>query len=163
GFSWSMGALIGFRLLQGLGAGAIQPTAMTIVSDLYTIDERRRTQSYMATVWGVSAVIGPLAGAFIVQHWAWAWVFWINAPLGVLAVVGMTLFLHEDVEHRSRRIDWGGAGLFTIAVSALLLAISPTSGGGILTHPLVFAAIAVVAAPAFLLCERRAPEPMMDV
>jgi EmrB/QacA subfamily drug resistance transporter len=163
GFSWSMGALIGFRLLQGLGAGAIQPTAMTIVSDLYTIDERRRTQSYMATVWGVSAVIGPLAGAFIVQHWAWAWVFWINVPLGVLAVAGMMVFLHEGVEHRSRRIDWGGASLFTIAVSALLLAISPTSGGGILTHPLVFAAIAILATPAFLFWERKAPEPMMDV
>ena len=163
GFSWSMGSLIGFRLLQGLGAGAIQPTSMTIVSDLYTLDERRRTQSYMATVWGVSAVIGPLAGAFIVQHISWAWVFWINVPLGVLAVAGMALFLHEKVEHHSRSIDWGGALLFTIAVSALLLAISPTSGGGILTHPLVFAAIAVLAAPAFLFWERRVPEPMMDV
>jgi len=163
GFSWSMGALIGFRLLQGLGAGAIQPTAMTLVSDLYTIDERRRTQSYMATVWGVSAVIGPLAGAFIVQHISWAWVFWINIPLGILAVIGMMLFLHEKVEHHSRRIDWGGALLFTVAVSALLLAISPTSGGGILTHPLVFAVIALVAAPAFLFWERRVPEPMMDV
>ncbi len=163
GFSWSMGSLIGFRLLQGLGAGAIQPTSMTIVSDLYTLDERRRTQSYMATVWGVSAVVGPLAGAFIVQHWNWAWVFWINVPLGILAAVGMMLFLHEKVEHHSRRIDWGGAALFTIAVSALLLAISPTSGGGILTHPLVFAAIALLAGPAFLLWERRVAEPMMDV
>ena len=163
GFSWSMGSLIGFRLLQGLGAGAIQPTAMTIVSDLYTLDERRRTQSYMATVWGVSAVVGPLAGAFIVQHWNWAWVFWINVPVGILAVIGMMLFLHERVEHHSRRIDWGGAFLFTVAVSALLLAISPTSGGGILTHPAVFALIALAAAPAFLWWERRAPEPMMDV
>ena len=163
GFSWSMGSLIGFRLLQGLGAGAIQPTAMTIVSDLYTLDERRRTQSYMATVWGVSAVIGPLAGAFIVQHWAWAWVFWINVPVGILAVIGVMLFLHERVEHHSRHIDWGGALLFTVAVSALLLAISPTSGGGILTHPALFAAIALAAAPAFLWWERRTPEPMMDV
>ena len=163
GFSWSMGSLIGFRLLQGLGAGAIQPTAMTIVSDLYTLDERRRTQSYMATVWGVSAVIGPLAGAFIVQHWAWAWVFWINVPVGILAVIGVMLFLHERVEHHSRRIDWGGALLFTVAVSALLLAISPTSGGGILTHPALFAAIALAATPAFLWWERRTPEPMMDV
>ena len=163
GFSWSMGSLIGFRLLQGLGAGAIQPVSMTIVSDLYTLDERRRTQSWMATVWGVSAVIGPLAGAFIVQHWAWAWVFWINVPLGILAVAGLVLFLHEHVEHHSRRIDWGGAGLFTIAVSALLLAISPTSGGGILSHPWLFAAIFLVAAPGFLVWERRTREPMMDV
>jgi MFS family permease len=162
GFSWSMGSLIGFRLLQGLGAGAIQPVSMTIVSDLYSIDERRRTQSYMATVWGVSAVIGPLAGAFIVQHWAWAWVFWINVPAGILAVAGLMLFLHEHVEHHSRRIDWRGALLFTVAVSALLLAISPTLGG-ILSHPWLFAAVALVAGAGFLAWERRAPEPMMDV
>ena len=163
GFSWSMGSLIGFRLLQGLGAGAIQPVSMTIVSDLYTLDERRRTQSWMATVWGVSAVIGPLAGAFIVQHWAWAWVFWINVPLGILAVAGLVLFLHEHVEHHSRRIDWRGALLFSIAVSALLLAISPSLGGGILSHPWLFAAIFLVAAPGFLVWERRTREPMMDV
>ena len=163
GFSWSMGSLIAFRLVQGLGAGAIQPTSMTIVSDLYTLDERRRTQSWMATVWGVSAVIGPLAGAFIVQHISWAWVFWINVPLGVLAVAGLVLFLHEHVEHQSRHIDWGGAALFTVAVSALLVAISPTSGGGILSHPWPFAAIALVSAPAFVFWERRTREPMMDV
>ena len=163
GFSWSMGSLIVFRLLQGLGAGAVQPTSITIVSDLYNIDERRRTQSYMAMVWGVSAVIGPLAGAFIVQHWAWAWVFWINVPLGILGTAGLMLFLHEQVEHHNRRIDWRGALLFTVAVSALLLAIIPTPGGGILSHPWLYAAVVLVAGPGFLAWERRAPEPMMDV
>ena len=163
GFSWSMGSLIGFRLLQGLGAGAIQPTTMTIVSDLYSLDERRRTQSYMASVWGVSAVVGPLAGAFIVQHASWAWVFWINVPLGVLAVAGLFVFLHEDVEHRSRKVDYPGALLFTLAVSALLLAISPAAGVGILSHPLTFAAIFVVAAGLFFLWERRVSDPMMDL
>jgi MFS family permease len=163
GFSWSMGSLIGFRLLQGLGAGAIQPTTMTIVSDLYTLDERRRTQSYMASVWGVSAVIGPLAGAFIVQHTSWAWVFWINVPLGVLAIAGLFLFLHEDVEHRSRKVDYPGALLFTLSVSALLLAITPGAGVGILSHPLIFAAIFVVAGGMFFLWERRVSDPMMDL
>ena len=163
GFSWSMGSLIGFRLLQGLGAGAIQPTVMTIVSDLYTLDERRKTQSYMASVWGVSAVIGPLAGAFIVQHISWAWVFWINVPVGVLAVGGLIAFLHEDVEHRQRPVDYVGALLFATAVSALLLAISPRAGSGILSHPLVFAVVFVVAAPLFFVWERRVRDPMMDI
>lgn len=162
GFSWSMGSLIGFRLLQGLGAGAIQPTTMTIVSDLYSLDERRRTQSYMASVWGVSAIVGPLAGAFIVQHISWAWVFWINIPLGVLAVAGLLVFLHEDVEHHRRKVDYPGALLFTTAVSALLLAISPSLGVGLLSHPLVFAAVFVLSAALFFVWERRASEPMMD-
>ena len=123
GFAWSMSSLIAFRVIQGLGAGAVQPTTITIVSDLYTLDERRRTQSYMASVWGVSAVIGPLAGAFIVQHMSWAWVFWINAPLGVLTIAGLTVFLHEKIEHHDRRVDYLGAVLFGLTVTALLLAI----------------------------------------
>ncbi len=162
GLSWSMPSLIAFRVLQGLGAGAIQPVTMTIVSDLYTLDERRRTQSYMASVWGVSAIVGPLAGAFIVQHISWAWVFWINIPLGILAAAGLFMFLHEDVEHRTRPIDVLGAGLFTVGVTALLLAISPTGGPGLLSHPLLYAALFVLVAPLFVLWERRAQDPMLD-
>jgi MFS family permease len=162
GFSWSMSSLIAFRLIQGLGAGAVQPITITIVADLYTLDERRHTQSYMASVWGVSAVIGPLAGAFIVQHIPWAWVFWINVPPGILAVTGLMLFLHEDVERHDHPIDYLGAGLFVVSVTSLLLAISPDAGGGILAHPLAFAAIFLAAAPLFFLQERRAREPMVE-
>ena len=162
GFSWSMLSLISFRVLQGLGAGAIQPTAMTLVSDLYTLDERRKTQSYMATVWGVSAIVGPLAGAFIVQHISWAWVFWINVPLGILTVIGMALFLHERIEPHNRPVDYLGAALFSLGVTALLLAISPASGSSVLSHPLTFAMIFAVCAPAFVWWERRVREPMME-
>ena len=163
GFAWSMASLIGFRVLQGLGAGAIQPTVMTLVSDLYTLDERRKTQSYMASVWGISAVVGPLAGAFIVQHVSWAWVFWINVPFGIAAIAGITLFLHERIEHHQRPVDYVGAGLFSLAVTALLLAISTQAGSSLLSHPLLFAGIFVVAAPLFFLWERRVREPMMDM
>ena len=117
----------------------------------------------MASVWGVSAIIGPLAGAFIVQHIAWAWVFWINVPLGILAVAGLMAFLHENVERHDHPIDWQGAGLFSVGVTALLLAISPDAGGGILSHPLIFAAIFAVCAPLFFWQERRAKEPMMEL
>ena len=162
GFSWSMPSLIAFRVLQGLGAGAVQPTSMTIVSDLYTLDERRKTQSYMAMVWGVSAIVGPLAGALIVQHISWAWVFWINVPLGVLAVAGLVLFFHERIEPHDRPVDYVGAALFSLGVTALLLAISPSAGASILSHPLTFAAIFAVCAPAFVWWERRVREPMME-
>jgi MFS family permease len=163
GFSWSMSSLIAFRLIQGLGAGAVQPITITIVADLYTLDERRQTQSYMASVWGVSAVIGPLAGAFIVQHIPWAWVFWINVPPGILAVAGLIVFLHEDVERHDHPIDYPGASLFVVSVTSLLLAISPEAGGGILSHPLVFALVFVAAAPLFFWQERRAKEPMVEL
>ena len=161
GFSWSMGSLIAFRVLQGLGAGAIQPTSMTIVSDLFTFEERRKTQAYMASVWAVSAIVGPLAGALIVQHISWSWVFWINAPLGVLAIAGLCWSLHERVEHVDRSIDYLGAGLFTLGVTALLLAISPPAITGLFGHPLFYAAIFLVVAPAFFWVESRVPQPMV--
>jgi MFS family permease len=117
----------------------------------------------MASVWGVSAVIGPLAGAFIVQHIPWAWVFWINVPPGILAVAGLIVFLHEDVERHDHPIDYPGASLFLVSVTSLLLAISPDTGGGILSHPLVFALVFVAAAPLFFWQERRAREPMVEL
>jgi MFS family permease len=162
GLAWSMPSLIAFRVLQGLGAGAVQPVTMTIVSDLFTLDERRRTQSYMASVWGISAIVGPLAGAVIVQHISWAWVFWVNVPLGVGAIIGLTLFLHEQVERHERPVDYVGAILFSLGVTALLLAISPPQGTSALDHPALFAIAFLIIAPAFLAWERYASEPMMD-
>ncbi|MEI9964122.1 MAG: MFS transporter [Caulobacteraceae bacterium] len=161
GLSWSMTSLIAFRAVQGLGAGAIQPTSMTLVSDLYSIDERRRTQSYMASLWGVSAIVGPLAGAFIVQHIAWAWVFWINVPLGVIALVAWSCFCTRRSSTGRGRWDYVGALLFSVSVTALLLAISPTAGASILSHPLVFAAVFAISGVLFFLWERRVRDPMM--
>ena len=162
GFAWSMSSLIAFRLIQGLGAGAVLPITQTIMADLYTLDERRKTQSYMASVWVLSAVIGPLAGAFIVQHLPWRWVFWINVAPGLVAIAGLATFLHEDVERHDHPIDYAGAILFVIAVTSLLLAIS-VDGGGILAHPLVFALIFLIATPLFILWERKAKEPMVEI
>ena len=163
GFSWSMASLIAFRLVQGLGAGAIQPVSMTIVGDIYTLEERVRVQGYMGSVWGVSAIVGPLAGALIVQNLPWAWVFWINAPLGLAAIAGLWLALHENVEHQRRSVDYLGAALFTVAVTALLLAIMPPAGESVLTHPALFAAVFLVAAPLFLWREHTARDPMVAI
>lgn len=99
GLARSMMMLIIFRLIQGLGAGSIQPVAMTIIGDLYTLDERAKIQGYLASVWGVAAIIGPLAGGFIVQVISWPWIFWINVPIGLITIAGVLLFLHENVEH----------------------------------------------------------------
>ncbi|ONK22442.1 MFS transporter, partial [Bacillus sp. VT-16-64] len=116
GFAWSMTSLIAFRLLQGLGAGAIQPVTMTIVGDLYRLEERAKVQGILASVWAISAVTGPLAGGLIVDHFSWAWIFWINLPIGLLTIIGFALFLHEKIEPRKARIDYLGTILFSIAI-----------------------------------------------
>ncbi len=165
GFAWSMPALIAFRLLQGLGAGSIQPVATTIVGDLYTPQERPRVQGWLSSVWGFAAIVGPLAGGLIVQALSWHWIFWINVPVGILTIVGLSLFLREDVAHRAHNVDYLGVGIFCIAISALLVAL--LEGGvdwGFASLP-TFALVAlfVVALVVYLRREQRAPEPMIDL
>jgi EmrB/QacA subfamily drug resistance transporter len=162
GFATSMPALIGFRLLQGLGGGSIMPVAMTIIGDLYTPEERASIQGYLSSVWGISAIVGPLAGGLIVERLSWPWVFWINVPVGIATVVGLSTFLHEHVERRAHKVDYLGAFLFAVAVSALLVVLTllgQPGGGGAMTW--AAAAVFVLSVPVFLWQERRAPEPML--
>ncbi|HEY4201410.1 MAG TPA: MDR family MFS transporter [Devosiaceae bacterium] len=161
GFANSMAALIAFRLLQGIGAGAIQPVTMTIVGDLYTLEERGRVQGFMSSVWAVSAVIGPLAGGLIVDHMPWSWIFWINVPIGIVTIICFATFLKEAVGARKPKIDYLGSILFSIAVVALLIMLTETDGG-----PLVIGGLALlflVAGGLFLLQERRAQEPIISI
>ena len=119
--AWSMGALIAFRALQGLGAGAIQPAGMTIMGDIYSVAERAVAQGYIASVWAMSAVVGPALGGLFSDHLSWRWIFWINLPLGLLAAAVLWVRFDERAEHQERRpIDWWGA-LLVAAASALLL------------------------------------------
>jgi MFS family permease len=85
GVAWSMPALIAFRAVQGIGAGAIQPISMTVVGDLYSVAERARVQGYLASVWGASSVIGPTLGGVFAQYLSWRWIFFVNIPLGAVA------------------------------------------------------------------------------
>jgi len=160
GFAWSMLSLVLFRLVQGLGAGAVAPVTMTIVGDLYPAQERGRVQGYLASVWGVSSVLGPLAGGLIVQHLSWGWVFWINIPVGIAATTGFFLFLREKLEHQRRSVDVPGALLFTLAVSALIVALTE-AGNGKAHTPLIAAGVFSAALLAFVWQERRAAEPMI--
>jgi MFS family permease len=85
GAATTFGALVGFRVVQGLGAGALTPIAMTISADLYTLAERARVQALLTSTWGAANVVGPLIGGWIVLHASWRWVFLVNVPVGVLA------------------------------------------------------------------------------
>ena len=161
GFAWSMPSLIAFRLVQGIGAGAVQPVAQTVVGDLYAAHERGRIQGYLASVWGISSVVGPLVGGLIIQHVSWAWIFWINLPVGLIAALGFHLFLRESVSRERRPVDVLGALLFTTAIAALMLALTE-AGRADPSTSLWAALVFVIAGTLFVWQERRAADPMLQ-
>jgi MFS family permease len=158
GFAWSMPSLIVFRLVQGVGAGAVQPVAMTIVGDLYSVHERGKIQGWLASVWALSAVIGPL----VIQRWSWAWIFWMNLPIGLLASVGFWTYLHEKKSEARGQIDHLSAGVFTIAIAAIMADLTAFSTSS-RTETSIITLIAVVAVALFIMQERRSPEPMISL
>ncbi len=160
GFAGSMRWLIAFRLIQGIGAGAIQPVGITIIGDLYSVQERGKIQGYLASVWGISSVLGPLAGGLIIQHASWAWIFWLNVPVALAAAAGFVLFMPESVARRTSGIDVAGAALFTIAVASLMVALTELATPDDRTTALA-AAVCVASTALFVWQERRARDPML--
>jgi EmrB/QacA subfamily drug resistance transporter len=165
GLAWSMPALIAFRALQGLGAGAVQPMSITIAGDIYSIAERARVQGYIASVWGVSSVIGPALGGLFAQLHLWRWIFFINVPLCLLAGVLIWRNFHERVERREHRIDYAGAVLLTSAMTLLILGVLEGGQAWAWASPTSVAVFAAGAAllVAFVFAERRAAEPVLPL
>ncbi|WP_307256884.1 MDR family MFS transporter [Oikeobacillus pervagus] len=120
GFADTMVQLIVYRFIQGLGAGAVMPVATTIVGDIYTKEERAKIQGYLSSVWGISAIFGPAIGGLLVQYVSWRYVFWMNIPLGVLSILGIWFFLHEEIDKKKPVIDYKGSFLFALSIFALM-------------------------------------------
>ena len=166
GFAWSMPALIAFRLVQGLGAGAIQPIGMTIVGDIYTVAERAKVQGYIASVWGIASFVGPTLGGVFSDYISWRWIFFVNIPLGLAAAWVLVRRFQENVTQKaSHQIDYAGAVLLAIGGSLLLLGLLE---GGVMWTWDSGASIAILAAAAvllivFVLVERRAAEPILPL
>jgi EmrB/QacA subfamily drug resistance transporter len=154
GVSTSMDQLIVFRALQGLGAGALVSTGITMIGDLFDIRQRGRVMGFTASVWAMSAIIGPSIGGIITQALSWRWTFYVNLPIGLLAIV-LLLNLHDREEHRGGSIDWLGAVVFAAAATTLLLGVN-----GI--YPFVTVPAAVLLTILFFTIERRTPEPLVD-
>ncbi|MCZ4514327.1 MFS transporter [Streptomyces sp. ActVer] len=165
--AWNMAALIAFRIVQGLGGGALQGTVQTLAADLYPLEQRPRIQAKLSTVWATSAVAGPALGGVLATYADWRWIFLINLPLGAVALWLLIRHLHEPQRERKTterpRIDWAGA-LTVFACGGVLL--TALVQGGVawpwLSPPsmaLFGTGLALIAA--LVLIERRAAEPII--
>jgi MFS family permease len=163
GLAWSMPALIAFRVVQGLGAGAVLPVAITIAGDIYSLAERAKVQGYLASVWAVSSVVGPTLGGGFSSLGIWRGIFLVNVPLCLLAGWMLIRKFHENIERTTHRVDYLGAVLLTLSLSLIILGALEGGQAWAWNSPMsiaVFATGAVLLA-VFLLVERRAAEPVL--
>ena len=165
GLAWNMPALIAFRAVQGLGAGAILPMAITIAGDIYTVQERAKVQGYLASVWAVASVVGPSLGGIFAQFDLWRWIFFVNIPLCMLSAWMLMRNFDERVEKRKHKVDFLGAGLLTGALTLLILAILEGGQAWAWNSPQSIGAFTVGAAllAAFVWSQTRAAEPILPL
>src|SRR5579863_1458212 len=159
-FGWGMAALVVFRIFQGMGAGSLQSMATTIVGDIYPAAERARVQGWLSGVWGIAAIAGPALGAFIVQRLHWSFVFWINLPIGVIAIAILSRYLDERIQPRPHQINLMGAALLMLGIGAILMPAIQAQYLNAATS----AALLVIGVTALVLLaigERRASEPIL--
>jgi EmrB/QacA subfamily drug resistance transporter len=158
----TMLTLIVARAVQGLGAGAVMPMAQTIVADVYTVAERAKVQGYMASVWAISSVVGPTLGGVFTTFLDWRWIFWVNLPLGVIALVLMRRFT-ETHARTTRQIDVLGAVLLTLGSAGVILGLLE---GGVSWAWWSLPSVAVIGGGVLLLggfvaVQRRAADPVL--
>ncbi len=158
GFAWSMTSLVAFRAIQGAGAGALQPVGLTIVGDIFTLEERSRIQGLFGAVWGLAGMAGPLLGGVIVHAFSWRWVFFLNLPFGLVAAALLVTVFHEKKRniHEGRALDWIGAVLLCVSIIALL-----AGAGG--EWPFLTLPLAAVTFALFIRTELRAPAPLVPL
>ncbi|WP_369255007.1 MDR family MFS transporter [Geodermatophilus amargosae] len=163
GLAWSMPALIVGRALQGIGAGAVQPIGMTVIGDIYTVEERARVQGYLASVWAASSVLGPTLGGVFSDYLSWRWIFLVNLPLGAVALVVLYRRFTERVERRPHRLDVAGAVLLSAGCALLILGLLEGGNAWAWASGPSFAVLGagVVLLVAFGFVERRAAEPVL--
>ena len=158
GAATTMTQLIVFRAIQGLGAGAVIPLSMTIVGELYALEERARTQALFSGVWGIASIAGPLVGGSITDALSWRWVFYLNVPIGLLATFVIAAAYPKSTRTTDAPVDWAGAALLFGAVTALLIAL-----GEVTTTLMPWLIAAVVLLSLFVLVEGRTADPILPL
>jgi EmrB/QacA subfamily drug resistance transporter len=165
GTAQSMGELIAFRALQGVGAGGLIPLAQAAIADLFSPRERGRYQGYVGSMWATAAVAGPLLGGWLTDAASWRWIFFINLPLGVLALVVVVKTMKMSHHRRAHTIDYAGAIALSFGVTGILLACAwgGTSYPWGSPEVVVSAIVGVLGVLAFGWIERRAAEPLLPL
>ena len=165
GAAWSMPALIAFRAVQGLGAGAVQPMGMTITGDIYTLAERAKAQGYLASVWGASSVLGPTLGGVFSEWVSWRWIFFVNIPLCVLAAWMLMRNFHEKIQPKRHRIDYLGASLLTVGSSLVILGLLEGDQAWAWNSPISITIflVGVLMLVGFVLVQLRVSEPVLPL
>ncbi|QIH99952.1 MFS transporter [Rhodococcoides fascians A21d2] len=166
GLAWSMPALIAFRAIQGLGAGAVQPMSITIAGDIYTLAERAKVQGYLASVWAISSVLGPALGGVFSEFLSWRWIFFINIPLCALAAFMLLRKFEEGAVERAKpKIDYLGAALLTVGATMVLLGLLEGGQSWAWDSPISIAIFVVgfLLLAVFAWVESRAEEPILPL
>jgi EmrB/QacA subfamily drug resistance transporter len=165
GFSMSMVQLIICRAIQGFGAGGLIIVAQAIIADVVSPRERGRYQGFFGAVFGAASVIGPLVGGFLTDHLSWRWIFFVNIPIGIAALLVTAITLPSSTRRREVRIDWAGTALLSAGIAALVLLTSWAGVDYAWGSPMIIGlgVLTVVLGVAFVAVERRAVEPAMPL
>ncbi len=166
GCAQSMSALIVFRIVQGIGAGGIFALTYIILADVSDAGNRAKTLALASSIWGIASVIGPTLGGFIVTWFSWRWIFWINAPIGLISMWGIGAWLVESRPKKAHvKLDLPGAAILTTAILSFLFAFMLGGRGHAWGSPWIVSllAIAVVGTVIFIRVERRATDPILPI
>lgn len=162
-FSWNMISLIVFRGIQGLGAGSIMANVNTLAGDLFSIQERAKIQGWLSSVWGMAAITGPALGGAFAEYISWRWIFLINVPIGIIALILLIIFLKENVTQKKHHLDIPGALMMLLTGGVLIYTFMEGGrsfewlseiGIGLIFLSLLLILITVQV-------ERRSPEPIL--
>jgi EmrB/QacA subfamily drug resistance transporter len=165
GLSQSMAELIAFRTLQGLGAGGLIVVTFAVIGDVIPPRERGKYQGYFGAVFGFSTVVGPLLGGFFVDNLSWRWIFYVNLPIGAVALTVIAFAFHARVDKRRHAMDYLGAALLagTLASIVLFTSLGGTTWAWDSPQIILLIVASIVLLPLFLLVESRAAEPILPL
>jgi len=156
--------LVIYRGLQGLGAGGIMPVVLTILADIYTLQERAKIQGLFSAVWGSAALAGPWLGATLVVTLGWRSIFWVNLPFGIIALIVLMWKYHDQEKPHSTDLDLPGAATLAIGCTSILMLVSRLGPGGwSLNVSLLLIAVTILSAVYYLYHERRTANPILPL
>ncbi|ACU53996.1 drug resistance transporter, EmrB/QacA subfamily [Acidimicrobium ferrooxidans DSM 10331] len=161
--SWNEAAIIGFRVLQGVGGALVSANSGAVIADIFPPHRRGRAYGFNAVGWSLGAVLGIVLGGVIVTYVSWRWIFWINVPIGIVAVALATRVLHNEATSRHHRFDIGGMLTLGAGIFGLLWAVTQLATRPLDSHIVAFFVGGLVILGVFVLIELRHPEPMVNL